>query len=170
MKSNVLSIGDPAPDFTSESTDGPFTLSSRIQNGPILLYFYVMNYGRTCTDYMAKMNESKPELDEMGITLVHINPDSIENHRQWMIHTGALFEHISDEGQHISKEYGAIVERAKSPKIVGCTNREFFLIGTDMTIKYIWRAFWPNDTVPIDELMNGLRAALGCSKTSYDNH
>ncbi len=156
-----LEVGDIAPDFTLPSVlSGTFDLRKEVNDGPILLYFYVVNYGKTCTDYIALMNERKNELDSVNVRMVHINPDNIGNHRQWMERTDAAFDHLSDEGQRISKEYGAIVERAKSDKIMGYTNREFFLIGRDMRILYIWRAYWPTDTIPMQELMERVREAL----------
>ena len=45
-------------------------------------------------------------------------------------------------------------------KIMGYTDRGFVLIDKDMTIRYIWRANIPMDTVPIDELIEDVRNAL----------
>ncbi|MFA6680094.1 MAG: peroxiredoxin family protein [Candidatus Methanomethylophilaceae archaeon] len=158
---NSLNIEDAAPDFSIPSTNGgTFILSERVKKGSVLLYFYVTNYGHTCTDYMALMNERKTELDGLNVSLVHINPESIENHREWMKHTDAQFEHLSDRDQTISKMYGAIITRARSEKLIGYTNREFFLIGEDMRIKYIWRAYWPTDVVPMSELITNIKKAL----------
>ena len=109
---------------------------------------------------MALMNERKTELDGLNVSLVHINPESIENHREWMKHTDAQFEHLSDPDQTISKMYGAIITRARIEKLIGYTNREFFLIGEDMRIKYIWRAYWPTDVVPMSELITNIKKAL----------
>lgn len=158
---NVLRIDDTAPDFSIPSTNGgTFRLSERVREGSVLLYFYVTDYGRTCTDYMALMNERKTELNDLNVSLVHINPDSIENHREWIKHTDAQFEHLSDPDQMVSKTYGAIVTRAKNDKLIGYTNREFFLVNREMKIKYIWRAYWPTDTVPMSELINDIKMVL----------
>ena len=149
-----LSVGDKAPDFTIPSVwNGSFSLSKETEDSDILLYFYVVNYGRTCTEYIEAMNERKEEFDKAGVKLVHINPADVEDHKKWMERTESLYDHLSDHGQTVSKEYGAIVERAESPKVIGMTNREFFLIGRDMRIKYIWRAYWPQNTIPIPELI-----------------
>lgn len=156
-----LQVGDIAPDFTIPAVEkGTFCLSSEVASGPVLLYFYVVNYGKTCTDYMAMMNERIAEFNGIGVRMFHVNPETVENHRQWMDRTEALFDHLSDKDQIVSKEYGAIVERAKSDKIMGFTNREFFLIGSDMRIKYIWRAYWPTDTIPMPELISEMKNAL----------
>jgi Peroxiredoxin len=153
-----LSVGDIAPDFMIPSVwNESFHLSDEVKNADIMLYFYVVNYGRTCTEYIEVMNERKQEFDKLGVKMVHVNPASVEEHEKWMERTESLYDHLSDTEQKVSKEYGAIVERAESPKIMGFTNREFFLIGKDMKIKYIWRAYWPTDTIPIPELLNTVR-------------
>ncbi len=157
ISSEDLVVGDSVPDFEAESTDGRFVLSERVAKGPVLLYFYVVNYGKTCIDYMALMNERKQELDDLNVSLVHINPESLENHRAWMRYTGSLYEHISDTDQSISKAYGAIVERARMQKMLGSTNREFFLVAKDMRLRFVWRACDPMDTLPMDELLDVLR-------------
>jgi len=160
ISSEDLVIGDKVPDFEAESTEGRFVLSDRVVMGPVLLYFYVVNYGKTCIKYMALMNERKRELDDLNVSLVHINPESLENHRAWIRYTNSLYEHVSDASQSISRAYGAIVERARSQKILGNTNREFFLVGNDMRLKFVWRAYDPMDTLPMEELVNILRKEI----------
>ena len=153
-----LSVGDTAPDFMIPSVwNGSFCLSDEVNNADILLYFYVVNYGHTCTEYIEVMNQHKKEFDELGVKMVHVNPASVEEHEKWMERTESLYDHLSDAGQNVSKEYDAIIERAESPKVLGFTNREFFLIGKGRKIKYIWRAYWPKDTIPIPELLDEIR-------------
>lgn len=158
-----LAVGDTVPDFSLSSTEGGFVLSERVTEGPVLLYFYVVNYGKTCTNYMALMNEIKPELDRLNVSLVHINPDSIANHRAWIRHTGSLYEHLCDMDQEVSKAYGAIVETANTSKILGYTNREFFLVGKGLKLLYVWRAPFPMDTLAMPNLLEALRAGIGSS-------
>ena len=156
----MYEIGDTVDDFTLESTNGTYTLSERVQNNYALLYFYVVNFGKTCTDYMALMNERLPELQRRGVELVHINPESIENHKEWMRSTAAQFEHLSDKEQTISKKFDCIVTNANNKKIIGNTNRALFLIDKDMRIRYCWRAEVPHDTVPMDELIMKIDEAI----------
>ena len=156
----MYEIGDTVDDFTLESTNGTYTLSERVQNNYALLYFYVVNFGKTCTDYMALMNERLPELQRKGVELVHINPESIENHKEWMRSTAAQFEHLSDKEQTISKKFDCIVTNANNKKIIGNTNRALFLIDKDMRIRYCWRAEVPHDTVPMDELIMKIDEAI----------
>ena len=155
-----LKVGDKVEDFTLDSTEGVFTLSERVKKGPVLLYFYVINFGMTCTNYIAMMDEKVEDFKKMNVSLVHVNYDTVENHQAWIEHTGTSYEHISDPDLKVSKQFGFIVRKAKSPKIMGKTNRGFVLIDKDMTIRYLWRPNMPMNTVPIDELIEKVREAL----------
>ena len=155
-----LKVGDLVDDFTLESTKGTFTLSERVKEGPVLLYFYVINYGRACTDYIALMDERADEFKAMNVSLVHVNNDSVENHLAWVKHTGTDYEHLSDKYNLVSRYFGCIVRKARSMKIMGSTDRGFVLIDKDMRIRYIWHANMPDDIVPMDELLSEIRRVL----------
>ena len=152
--------GDRVEDFTLECTDGTFTLSERVKGGPVLLYFYVVNFGKTCTEYMETLNERYDEFARRGITLYHVNHDSVENHRDWMRHTASRYQIISDPDKAVSKAFGCIVKKAKSDKILGYPNRGFFLIDKDLKVLYSWQADMPMETVPMGELFREIDAVL----------
>ena len=156
----MYEVGDIVKDFELDSTSGTYRLSERVKDNYALLYFYVVNFGRTCTDYMAVMNERLPDLENRKVELVHINPESVENHRDWMRSTSSLYEHLSDRGQAVSRDFDCIVTKAKNEKIIGNTNRAFFLIDRDLRVRYCWRADVPTDTVPFDELLGAIDKAL----------
>ena len=160
LPGDFLKVGDTVDDFTLDSTKGTFTLSERVKQGPVLFYFYVINYGKTCTDYIALMDERADEFKAMNVSLVHVSNDSVENHLAWVKHTGTDYEHLADVDRVVSKYYGCIVRKARSMKIMGNTDRGFVLVDKDMTVRYIWHAPLPNDTVPIDELIKNVRDAL----------
>jgi peroxiredoxin len=155
----VLSVGDIAPDFTVRSTEREdFDLYKELEKGPILLNFYVGDFGINCTNYMAKFIESYGRFTEMGVTIVPINPDTLDSHRLWKSRMGAPFEFLFDEKQTVSNQYGAIV--GPGHMVSGFTNREFFLIGKDHKIKYIWRAPAPKVLPEVDDIAEGVRKAL----------
>lgn len=164
-----LEVGDVAPDFSMPSTrKHDFTLSMEVKKGPVLLYFYPKDYGIVCGKYMQEMIGFLPQLSALGVTIVHINPDSMQSHMDWVRDTGSPFEHITDIDQHISKEYGAIITNEKAPKVLGCTNRELFLVDKGMVIRYVWRTDLPADTMPIPILLDDLRTAPHEPRASTD--
>lgn len=156
-----LKAGDKAPDFTAQCVRcGTFTLSSEVKDSPVLLYFYPVNYGQTCTNYIEKMNEYHDEFRKMGIRMFHINPSSLEDHSKWMDRMSSMYDHISDTDQKISKTYGMIITHPEHPKVFGYTNRGFVLVDREMKIRYIWRAERPIHTVDLDVLAEEVRNIL----------
>jgi len=146
-----LEIGDIAPDFAMPSVDRKeFRLSEELKKGPILLNFYVGDFGINCSTYMVKMIELFPVFEKMGVRIFPINPDGLESHKVFRDRLNSPYDHIHDVKQSVSKTYGAIVE--DSPIVKGFTNREFFLIDMNGKIRYIWRAPVPKVLPDMDEV------------------
>ena len=154
-----LGIGDDAPDFRMPSVKKKeFHLYGELKDGPILLNFYVGDFGINCSTYMMKMAELAPLFEKMNVRIFPINPDSLDNHKIFAERLNSPYDHIFDDGQAVSKAYGAIVE--ESPIIKGFTNREFFLIDERGKIRYIWRAPTPKVLPDMDEVAGEVRKAL----------
>jgi peroxiredoxin Q/BCP len=154
-----LEIGDVAPDFKMPSVDRKeFHLYGELKNGPVLLNFYVGDFGVNCTMYMTKMIEAASEFERIGVRIFPINPDGLESHRVFRDRLGSPYNHIYDVSQEVSRTYGAIVK--ESPVVKGFTNREFFLIGKDRKIRYIWRAPVPKVIPDMDEVLAEVRRAV----------
>ncbi len=156
----MLSVGEKAIDFTLDSTEGKFTLSEHTTDSPILLYFFPVINGRTCTDYISSMIERNEEFKELGVDIININHEPIDNHRAWIEHTGSPFVDLSDPELTVCKAYDVIVKKAKSESLIGKTNRALFLIDKDMMIRYAWCADMPSDTVPMGTLISEIKDAL----------
>ena len=160
MTSSELRIGDEAPDFTMPSVDRKeFRLYEELRKGPVLLNFYIGDFGINCTTYMTKMIELAPAFNGIGIRIFPINPDGLESHKMFRDRLNSPYDHINDVGQEVSKRYGAIVE--DSPIIKGFTNREFFLIDTERKIRYIWRSPVPKVLPDMDEVLSEVKKAIG---------
>jgi len=154
-----LEVGDTAPDFRMPSTDkDEFRLYDELKGGPILLNFYVGDFGINCTTYMMRMIELSDVFRKIGVRVFPINPDSLESHKAFRERIASPYDHIFDKGQAVSREYGAIIE--DSPIVKGFTNREFFLIDGDRRIRYIWRAPVPRVLPDMDEIVSEIRKVL----------
>ena len=154
----ALNVGDVAPDFTVESTNGSFNLYAELEKGPILLNFYVGDFGINCTNYMSKFIESYGRIEELGVRMVPINSDSMDSHKLFKNRMGAPFEFLFDKDKIVSKQFGAIV--GPGHMVSGFTNREFFLIGKDKRILYTWKAPIPKVLPEVDEVVEGIKKAL----------
>ena len=155
----ALEVGDTAPDFTVDSTNGEkFNLYSELKKGPILLNFYVGDFGINCTNYMAKFIESYDRISDLGVRMVPINPDSLDSHKLFKERLGAPFDYLFDKDKEVSKQFGAIV--GPGHMVSGFTNREFFLIDRDGKIRYTWKAPIPKVLPELDEVVEGVKKAL----------
>ena len=150
-----LDVGDDAPDFIMPSTEKEgFCLYEELKNGPILLNFYVGDFGINCTTYMMRMIELFDAFKKMGVRVFPMNPDSLESHKAFKERLNSPYDHIFDRKQEVSKTYGAIVE--ESPIVKGFTNREFFVIDKDHKIRYIWRAPVPKVLPDMDQMIEDI--------------
>ncbi|NLN71340.1 MAG: redoxin domain-containing protein [Thermoplasmatales archaeon] len=152
-------IGDTAPDFTLSSTDGgDFNLYGELENGPVLVNFYVGDFGLNCYNYSVRFVERYGELLDAGTRMVGVNSDSADSHRKWKERLEAPYDFLFDENKKVSTEYGAIV--GPGHMVTGFTNREFYLIGGDRRIRYIWRADVPKTLPDFDEVLEGVKKGL----------
>ena len=155
----ALEVGDIAPDFTLESTSGEkFNLYKELENGPILLNFYVGDFGINCQNYLTKFIESYDRISGLGVRMVPLNPDSLDSHKLWKNRLGAPFDFLFDENKTVSNMFGAIV--GPGFMVTGFTNREFFLIGKDRKILYTWKAPIPKVLPEVDEVVEGIKKVL----------
>lgn len=151
-------VGDKAPDFTLEGTDGTFTLSKALEKGPVLVNFYVGDFGLNCMNYMGKFTESFHLFDELGVKYVGVNSDTLESHVSYKTRMAIPFELLHDAGKKVATEYGAIV--GPGHMVSGFTNREIFLVDTDGTVKYVWKAGVPKDLPELEEVIEGVKKGL----------
>ncbi len=154
-----MNVGDKAPDFTVASTDrDSFDLYEQLKDGPILLNFYVGDFGINCTNYMSKFIEQYDRITSAGVRMVTINNDNMDSHKMFKDRLGAPFEFLYDQDKTVAKEYGAIV--GPGFMITGFTNREFYLIDRDGTIRFIWRSPQPKVLPTVDEIVEGIKVSL----------
>lgn len=154
-----IEAGDAAPDFELESTDGSlFRLSDEVGRKPVLLNFYVGDFGINCTDYMGRFNERIDELLGLGISFVGINDNSMESHEGFKKRMGLKWELLEDKGKKVAASYGSIV--GPGHMVTGFTNREFHLVGRDMKVLFTWKSSMPKELPTFDAILEGVKSAL----------
>ena len=155
----AIEKGDKAPDFTLKSTSGKdFHLYDEIKNSPVLLNFYVGDFGINCTNYMGKFSERIDELKDAGVQFVGVNNDKLDQHKLFKVRMNIPWDLLYDEDQVVAKQYGSIV--GPGHMVTGYTNREFFLVGQDGTVLYTWKADVPPTLPKFDEVLESVKAAL----------
>ena len=155
----TIEVGDKAPDFRLPSTDGgEFELHEALKESPVLINFYVGDFGINCTNYMNRFIERFDMISDLGVKMVAVNDNNMDSHKLFKSRLGAPFEMLVDDGKAVAKEYGAIV--GPGHMVTGFTNREFYLVDRDGTVRFVWRSPVPKVLPELEEIVEGIRKAL----------
>lgn len=101
-----IKAGDMAPDFALPSTAGEFRLYSELEKGPVVLYFYPMDFTAGCTAEACEFRDMNSDFAKMGAQIVGISGDSAEKHSRFAGEYKLPFTLLSDTGGSIRALYG----------------------------------------------------------------
>lgn len=104
----VAEVGQPAPDFTLEGTDGTFTLSEH-RGERVVLLFYTLDRGSVCARQFRSYAANQEALDELGAVVVGINGQTLDSHRRFARRDDVPVPLLSDPGLAVASAYGAAV-------------------------------------------------------------
>ena len=122
----MLSKGDQAPGFEGTDQSGnALTLSSLLENGPVLLYFYPADFTPICTAQACAFRDRQDALDDASVQVVGVSPQSESSHQKFADTYDLGFPLIPDQNKRIIKAYGV-----DGPFGIG-VRRATFMIGTD---------------------------------------
>ncbi|NDP21199.1 MAG: redoxin domain-containing protein [Paludibacter sp.] len=165
-------IGESAPTFTAESTNGTINFPSDYGRKWKLLFSHPQDFTPVCSTEIMELAKLQDEFDKLGVKLVVVSADPIDVHMQWKKAMENLtltdnkkikikFPIVDDENIAISKEYGMLNAKSKSTKSV----RGVFIIDPDNIIQALY--FYPmNVGRSSDEL---LRVLSALQTTAKDN-
>jgi len=144
----ALQIGDTAPDFEAETTEGPISFHQWLGDSWGVLFSHPKDFTPICTTELGYMAKIKPEFDSRGVKIIGLSVDPMERHSDWVKDIEETqgyapnYPIISDRDFAVSKVYGmlpASVEgdpTARTPAD-NQTVRNVFVIGPDKKIKLI---------------------------------
>ena len=143
-----LTIGDTAPDFHAQTTEGPLNFHDWIGDGWAVLFSHPRDFTPVCTTELGYMARIKPEFDRRNVKIIGLSVDPLDNHTAWAADIadtqGAApnYPMISDSDYTIAKAYGMLpAETAGDPTSHTpaqlATLRNVFVIGPDKTIKLV---------------------------------
>ena len=144
----TLKIGDTAPDFVAQTTEGPIRFHDWIGDSWAVLFSHPKNFTPVCTTELGYMAKIKPEFDRRGVKVIGLSVDPVDKHAWWAKDieetqgTAPNFPIIGDDEFKISKAYemlGADVsgDPADQTAAAYLTVRNVFVIGPDKKIKLI---------------------------------
>jgi thioredoxin-dependent peroxiredoxin len=142
----TLSLGDIAPDFSAQTTEGPIRFHAWIGTGWAMLFSHPKDFTPVCTTELGSVARLKPEFDRRNCKIIGLSVDSLEDHRRWSLDieqtqgTAPNYPLIADPDLQIAKLYGmlqatAAGEAGSRTAADNATVRSVFLIGPDRKIK-----------------------------------
>src|SRR3954451_14688125 len=110
----ALSLGDTAPDFEAQTTEGPISFHDWIGDSWAVLFSHPQDFTPVCTTELGYMASIKPEFDKRGVKIVGLSVDPTEKHEQWADDieetqgTRPNYPIIGDSDYAVSKLYGML--------------------------------------------------------------
>ncbi len=144
----ALTIGDTAPDFEAETTEGPIKFHDWIGDDWAVLFSHPRNFTPVCTTELGYMASIKPEFDRRGVKIIGLSADPIENHEQWAKDieetqgTAPNYPIIADGDFAVAKLYGMLPadvegDPTERTPAQNATLRNVFVIGPDKKVKLL---------------------------------
>jgi alkyl hydroperoxide reductase subunit AhpC len=143
-----LRIGDEAPDFTAETTQGKIRFHEWIGNGWAILFSHPKDFTPVCTTELGYMARLRPEFEKRNTKIIGLSVDSVDDHQRWVKdieetqHAKVEYPLIGDPELKIAKLYDMLPAesageaKSRTPND-NATVRSVFLIGPDKKIKLI---------------------------------
>ena len=141
-----LTIGDTAPDFEAETSEGPISFYDWLGDDWGVLFSHPKDFTPICTTELGYMAKIKPEFDRRGVKIIGLSVDSTGDHERWAADiaetqgTAPNYPLIADSDYHVAKLYGMLPAdvsgdpKARTPAD-NQTVRNVFVIGPDKKIK-----------------------------------
>jgi thioredoxin-dependent peroxiredoxin len=144
----ALQLGDEAPDFQADTTEGRIKFHDWIGDSWAVLFSHPKDFTPVCTTELGYMARAKPEFDARGVKIIGLSVDGLDNHEAWardIEDTQGLapnYPIISDSDFNVSKLYGMLPastsgEASSRTPADNQTVRNVFVIGPDKKVKLI---------------------------------
>jgi peroxiredoxin Q/BCP len=103
-----LSVGDPAPDFELDGTEGRFRLSEH-RGERVVLLFYPGDFTPVCTKQFCSYAERAEDMSSLDATVVGISAQDVDSHSKFVTDNGIPVPLLADTDKTVAKQYGASV-------------------------------------------------------------
>jgi alkyl hydroperoxide reductase subunit AhpC len=145
----TLQLGDVAPDFEADTTEGRIKFHDWIGDSWAVLFSHPKDFTPVCTTELGYMAKAKPEFDSRDVKIIGLSVDALDNHEAWAKDIeetqGAALNYpiISDSDFNVSKLYGMLAADTSGDALTRTpadnqTVRNVFVIGPDKKVKLIF--------------------------------
>jgi alkyl hydroperoxide reductase subunit AhpC len=144
----ALQLGDTAPDFEAETTEGPIKFHDWIGDSWAVLFSHPKDFTPVCTTELGYMASIKPEFDKRNTKIIGLSVDPSDKHAEWAKDieetqgTAPNYPIVADADFNVSKLYGMLAadtsgDPGERTPADNQTVRNVFVIGPDKKIKLI---------------------------------
>ncbi len=132
-----LRLGDTAPDFSANTTQGQISFHEWLGNSWGLLFSHPADFTPVCTTELGKTALLKGDFEKRGVKILAVSVDDLDSHNRWIPDIEEVsnvefnFPIIADEGRKVAELYDMIHPNASEKATV----RSVFVIGPDKKIK-----------------------------------
>jgi thioredoxin-dependent peroxiredoxin len=144
----ALSLGDTAPDFEAQTTEGKIKFHDWIGDSWAVLFSHPKDFTPVCTTELGYMAKIKPEFDKRGVKIIGISVDPVDRHSEWakdIKETQGFapnYPMIADTDYNVAKLYGMLPaaisgDATKRTAADNQTVRNVFVISPDKKVKLI---------------------------------
>lgn len=137
QKSRGLQLGEIAPDFTADSTEGKINFHQWLGNSWCVFFSHPKDFTPVCTTELGLAAKLSSEFSKRGTKLIALSVGSVDSHKKWIPDINQIqgvslkFPIIADEDHHVSELYGMIHPMASDTATV----RSVFIIDPNKKIR-----------------------------------
>jgi peroxiredoxin Q/BCP len=121
-------VGDPAPDFALEGTDGSFRLSDH-RGRRVVLLFYPGDDTAVCTKQFCSYRDRSDDMSALDAVVVGISHQDLDSHQAFTAHHGLTVPLLADVDREVASAYGV------SAPVLG-TRRAAFVVDEDGIVRH----------------------------------
>ena len=144
----ALQIGDTAPDFEADTTEGRISFHDWMGDSWAVLFSHPKDFTPVCTTELGYMAAIKPEFDKRGVKIIGLSVDPTGDHERWAKDieetqgTAPNYPIVADDDFRVSKMYGMLAastsgDANERTPADNQTVRNVFVIGPDKKVKLI---------------------------------
>jgi alkyl hydroperoxide reductase subunit AhpC len=144
----ALQLGDEAPDFTAQSTEGELKFHEYLGDSWGVLFSHPKDFTPVCTTELGYMAKLKPEFDKRNVKIIGLSVDPVDKHSTWAQDIEETqgyapnYPLIGDSDFNVSKLYGMLPasvsgDPAERTPADNQTVRNVFVVGPDKKVKLI---------------------------------
>jgi alkyl hydroperoxide reductase subunit AhpC len=133
----AIQLGDVAPDFTAETTQGTVQFHQWLGDSWGVLFSHPKDFTPVCTTELGMVAKLKPEFDKRNVKVIGLSVDPVDSHQKWEADieetqgTAVNFPMIGDADRKVADLYGMVHPNANDTLTV----RSVFVIGPDKKVK-----------------------------------